>query len=59
MLKILKRKHYKKFKLIKNESEPIFTIDTLLYVTKESAKSGYLSEIKPCPNDEDGVMHVN
>lgn len=40
-----------------NESEPIFTIDCLLYVTKESAKSGYLSEIKPC-NDDDGVMHV-
>ncbi|CAF0705983.1 unnamed protein product [Brachionus calyciflorus] len=41
-----------------NESEPIYTIDTLLYVTKESAKSGYLSEIKPCLNDTDGVMHV-
>lgn len=41
-----------------NESEPIYTIDTLLYVTKESAKSGYLSEIKPCNNDQDGVMHV-
>jgi ATP-dependent RNA helicase DOB1 len=42
-----------------NENEPIYTIDTLLYVTKESAKSGYLSEIKPCTNDTDGVMHVN
>lgn len=41
-----------------NETEPIYTIDTLLYVTKESAKSGYLSEIKPCLNDQDGVMHV-
>lgn len=40
-----------------NESEPIFTIDCLLYVTKESAKSGYLSEIKPCTGD-DGVMHI-
>jgi ATP-dependent RNA helicase DOB1 len=40
-----------------NDSEPIFTIDTLLYVTKESVKSGYLSEIKPCL-DDDGVMHV-
>jgi len=28
-------------------------------VTKESAKSGYLSEIKPCLNDQDGVMHVS
>ena len=27
-------------------------------MTKESAKSGYLSEIKPCTNDQDGVMHV-
>ena len=27
-------------------------------MTKESAKSGYLSEIKPCTNDTDGVMHV-
>ena len=42
-----------------NDNEPIYTIDTLLYVTKESAKSGYLSEIKPCLNDQDGVMHVN
>jgi len=41
-----------------NESEPIFTIDCLLYVTKESSKSGYLSEIKPCTNDQDGVMHI-
>lgn len=41
-----------------NSSEAIFTIDALLYVTKESAKSGYLSEIKPCLNDQDGVMHV-
>jgi ATP-dependent RNA helicase DOB1 len=41
-----------------NDSEPIFTIDTLLYVTKESAQSGYLSEIKPCKEDEDGVMHI-
>jgi ATP-dependent RNA helicase DOB1 len=41
-----------------NDNEPIYTIDTLLYVTKESAKSGYLSEIKPCLNDQDGVMHV-
>lgn len=40
-----------------NDAEPIFTIDCLLYVTKESAKSGYLSEIKPC-SDETGVMHV-
>jgi ATP-dependent RNA helicase DOB1 len=40
-----------------NENEPIYTIDALLYVTKESAKSGYLSEIKPC-SDQDGVMHV-
>ncbi len=43
---------------MKNESEPIYTIDTLLYVTKESSKSGYLSEIKPCMNETDGVMHV-
>jgi ATP-dependent RNA helicase DOB1 len=41
-----------------NDSEPIFTIDALLYVTKESAKSGYLSEIKPCTDDEEGVMHI-
>ena len=27
-------------------------------MTKETAKSGYLSEIKPCPPDEDGVMHI-
>ena len=45
--------------MLKNESEPIYTIDTLLYVTRESAKSGYLSEIKPCLNDQDGVMHVS
>lgn len=43
-----------------NESEPVYTIDTLLYVTKESAKSGYLSEIKPCSHTDldGGVMHV-
>jgi len=41
-----------------NDSEPIFTIDCLLYVTKESAKSGYLSEIKPCSDDQEGVMHI-
>ncbi len=45
--------------MLKNESEPIYTIDTLLYVTRESAKSGYLSDIKPCLNDQDGVMHVS
>jgi ATP-dependent RNA helicase DOB1 len=47
------------FFMLKNESEPIYTIDTLLYVTRESAKSGYLSDIKPCLNDQDGVMHVS
>ena len=41
-----------------NESEPIYTIDTLLYVTKESSKSGYLSEIKPCASETEGVMHI-
>jgi ATP-dependent RNA helicase DOB1 len=41
-----------------NTSEPIYIIDTLLYVTKESSKKGYLSLIKPCTNDQDDVMHV-
>jgi len=27
-------------------------------VTKESSKKGYLSLVKPCDNDQDGVMHV-
>jgi ATP-dependent RNA helicase DOB1 len=39
-------------------NEPIFIVDTLLYVTKESSKKGYLSLIKPASNDTDGVMHI-
>ncbi len=41
-----------------SESDPVFTIDCLLYVTSESAKSGYLAEIRPCSDENEGVMHV-
>ena len=40
------------------DNEPVFIVEVLLHLTKESAKSGKTSDIKPCPLNEKGEIQV-